>query len=778
VASTQVELELVALTKQAQQDVKKFADTAQKQLSGISMAATFTALAEAFALFSEAGSRAFDAVKGGFDKAIEEARQAEEANIRLANSLRLAGDFSKENVERFDAFAAAIQKTTTVSDKQAISALSLAKSFHASNEEAEKIVLIATDLSAKLGEDLNTSVVRLGRTLEGQKDRELLRYFSGLKSISDQQLVAGAGLDFIAGKVKGTASALTNSFGGALQQAHNAFDKVFEEFGLAIIQTPEVIAGIRSLGAEFGVLATAVARAAPSIASFVGSLIKFTATAAQVYLQTEKVYFQFIAAVEAGYEYLADIFREIPTLLTGFFHLVVDDSKKGVKQLEEVFGSLDPKKLFAKFRRNEGDVDAVFDPLINAAKKVKDDVENVKKQVADAAKLNAPTDDGKAARERAAELERTKILEQYTAQRKEIELAALSETARVNKEYVDKETLVRKAANLGLITDKAQMEKLILGLETERLKKLQEIQLRVRSEAEAAEAKFDADRRKKYEDYAKEPIKQLILFGTQLDRDSAIALGAGLLADMAKGMKGAQDLITKGIGQGLSYALTGSDVLSGPISEIADLLAQGPDQTKKMIDEFIDGIPVIIENMIKALPVLLEEIAEKLPPALAKVAPQMAIGFTTAIVSHIPEIIKAFVNGLIQAAKDFVQELINQISDLGGGALGGLTGSGDSQSIFAGIPVLQGVGDLFGFADGGRIPNIAKFANDRGLAKVTADEQILNPDLTRRLENYLDANEGGGSGPQVAILKLNDRELARAYFRADKNGNRLRYNPA
>lgn len=284
------------------------------------------------------------------------------------------------------------------------------------------------------------------------------------------------------------------------------------------------------------------------------------------------------------------------------------------------------------------------------------------------------------------------------------------------------------------------------------------------------------DMRKRIEEAAKEPIRfafEAAVKAQEITAKEGIAIGAGLVQNILKGAQGAQKLLQEGIGAAANLLLPG---IGGAVSDIVGVLSQGPEATKKMVEEFANAIPTLIQNLADSLPVLVETLVRTLPPALAKAMPTVAIGFSTALISNIPEIVKGFAKGLVDAAGQFVQAIIDAITGVGGDIWDGITGK-DSGGIFEGIPVLGGIGDIFGFAGGGRIPDMPQYRNDGAIIRADAGEQIFNRDLTARMERYLDANEGTGNGPTYVgnlQLQMGLETFANLSVEADRRGFRLR----
>lgn len=180
----------------------------------------------------------------------------EDAVKKLNTSLKLSGDFSEQASKEMQDYASALQATSTVGDEVVLDQLALAKSFDLSNEEAQKLVSTAIDLSAATGISLDSAVKNLGKTYSGLTG-ELGEVIPALRNLTAEQLKAGAAVEFATTRFGGAAEALTNTFSGALTQATNIFGDFQEQIGSMITSNPVVIASIKAVGKSFDILTKA-----------------------------------------------------------------------------------------------------------------------------------------------------------------------------------------------------------------------------------------------------------------------------------------------------------------------------------------------------------------------------------------------------------------------------------------------------------------------------------------------------------------------------------------
>lgn len=369
--------------------------------------------------------------------------------------------------------------------------------------------------------------------------------------------------------------------------------------------------------------------------------------------------------------------------------------------------------------------------------------------------------DAQALRQSQIAAEREDALKKFNAIRSNLEVAGLNEIQKINKEAYDRIAIIQKAVTTGAVSDVRQAEKFIENVKIDRAKRVAEQEKKILDASLADEKKARADALARTKSLASMDFVAEVEIGEIKGLKDLAAVSAGFVANVLKGAQGAQKLISTAVGRAADLVIPG---IGSAVTEIVDVLSQGPEKTRQMVEEFARSIPKIIESLAESLPVLIETLARELPPALAKAMPTVALGFSTALIRNIPNIVAGFAKGLLEAVKAAGQALIDMIKDIPGDIFGGLTGK-DSGGFFEGIPVLGGIGDLLGFAEGGRTQRDPRLAGDRGLVRIGPNEQTFDSDLTDRMERYLDRNEtgsGGGGAPRYlnVALQIGLREIS------------------
>jgi hypothetical protein len=258
---------------------------ALRKISGFSeqSAASMKKLEDSVGLMRRAGEAlagvfVFDKIRDGFTTVIHAAADSEDKFESMRSALKASGDYSDRAAAQFVKLADRIQKTTKYDDDVVLGQVAIAKSFQTTNSEAAKLIEAAVQLSAVTRDTLDASVEQLGKTLDGTAGR-LAETLPDLRRFSEEQLRAGAALDYVKARFKGTAEAQTNTFQGALQQTQNSYQNVIEKMGEFITKNETVIHGLKAATSFFDRLASdnglqsmvaAIAGGVAGLAAFAG----------------------------------------------------------------------------------------------------------------------------------------------------------------------------------------------------------------------------------------------------------------------------------------------------------------------------------------------------------------------------------------------------------------------------------------------------------------------------------------------------------------------------
>lgn len=784
-------------TKGAEDAFKRFSDHASESLEGISKSLEFLKIAfEALAVL-EIGKK----IAEGLEEAVQAASKADDAVAKLGITMKLAGDYSDEAAEHFEALAHHLQDTTRYSETQAISALGVAKSYGISNEAAEKLVRASADLAAVQGVDLVTATQELAKSYTGSA-RELGRLIPGVKNLTEAQLASGAAIDFVASKFNGAAEAASQTFAGSLDQTKNRFENLLETIGQFITHSPQVVTIIQTIGKGFSVLQDYLKANSSAIQEFIKNGINAMAQGLVNMVEGVRVLAQILQPVVKLIEFaalgavdfinaflkisavndlildlakilgftVATVFKLIDTLInlpgvsTVFKGIGVnlDDVSSGLNNInDQILGftaNLTGKDLTDGLDTVEKGIistiektDGLFDGVDKSLLRVKD----VTQTVADA--IRKAGDSQVDASKRAVD----------GFQKQEEELLKIN---KLQREQISNAAYKNPVAGIGA------------GLSNS-----------------GTFGSFDL------------PIDPTTGKPKVGSRDAAFIGGAaGIATNVASGASGASALLSSAVGAAADAFLPG---IGGVVSQLVSVLSQGPDQIKLMVDQFAQALPTLIDGLIRAIPVLITELIKQIPniiqaivddlpdliqalidsipdiisalieatpkiiEALAEKMPYVAIKLAeaspriiTEMIHHLPEFITEFAKGMLEIPGKFLSSLLKGLEDgiknlfqnllkglggigsAGGSLLGGI-GSviGDVGSAVGGV--ISDVGSFFGFAEGGVVPE--GFPNDSYPAKLTSGELVVPRQQVKRYKDFMQDAQGGSESGSISA-KLDD----------------------
>lgn len=191
--------------------------------------------------------RAFAAISVGAvaRQIIKNTIEQEKVTAQLNQTLRSTGRYSEETSQALLSHAAALQQVTTYGDEAIVSAQSQLLTFDRLGSEVfPRATEAALDLSAKMGGDLASAIVKVGKALndpvkglteleraglhftETQKD-QIKELVKANDLLGAQRIV----LEKLEAQYGGSARAARNTFGGALKAVQNALGDLLEADG-------------------------------------------------------------------------------------------------------------------------------------------------------------------------------------------------------------------------------------------------------------------------------------------------------------------------------------------------------------------------------------------------------------------------------------------------------------------------------------------------------------------------------------------------------------------
>jgi hypothetical protein len=214
--------------KQATTEVKKL-EKETGSLEG-SFKKLGTAMAAAFAVGK---------IKQFLESSVEAANVQLQAEAKLLQALKGRGDV----MDRLTARASELQKQTLFGDEAIIQQQAFLAAQGRTEEEINRTIDAAIQLSAVTGDDLGTAVKNLDATLEGNVGR-LGKLDGAFKELTAEQLKNGGAIDLISEKYQGFAETQAQTGTGAVIRLKNAFGDFMEEIGKRLIPVIQQVSNV------------------------------------------------------------------------------------------------------------------------------------------------------------------------------------------------------------------------------------------------------------------------------------------------------------------------------------------------------------------------------------------------------------------------------------------------------------------------------------------------------------------------------------------------------
>lgn len=196
---------------------------------------------------------------------VRQTTEAQYAQAQLAAAVQSTGGAAGRTVDQLEGLARSLQKTTNFTDDQIERAQALLLTFgNIRGDQLDAATKSVTDLAARMGGDLTSAALQLGKALEDPEQGLLALRRSGVVlSDTQQQLIKdlfdtghaaeaqATLLDFLKVKMGGAAEAARNTLGGALTGVAHNFQDLFKASGES---TSGLVSGLNLIGSALGVL--------------------------------------------------------------------------------------------------------------------------------------------------------------------------------------------------------------------------------------------------------------------------------------------------------------------------------------------------------------------------------------------------------------------------------------------------------------------------------------------------------------------------------------------
>jgi len=226
----------VSVEIKGKEDVSTAAKKAATGLREVGSSAT--SLASSFAPVAIAGAAVIGAIREiaqTVDECVVAFAENERALLAFNAALGQSSSISVAAAGSLTQFANEIAAMTGETGASVQSMETLLITSGRTEVEVRKLIEAAVDMSAATGKDLRSSVEQLNKTFGGTAG-ELGEIIPEMKSLTKEQLLAGAAVDLIASKYDGLGESLANSVDVGLKNYKNAVSDLKAELGGLISQ--------------------------------------------------------------------------------------------------------------------------------------------------------------------------------------------------------------------------------------------------------------------------------------------------------------------------------------------------------------------------------------------------------------------------------------------------------------------------------------------------------------------------------------------------------------
>ena len=215
--------------KQSENSSKLHSDTVKEQSKDVgflqnkivSLTASIVSAEAIYNTLVNTGRKVIEFFKDSTKAAIDE----QVAENKLYNALGKNTSAYAEMV----AFKEKMLKGTTFSKQEIEGAINMGLELGRTTDQTQKMLIAAEGLSKVTGKDLNSSMMMLSASLEGQSGR-LGRYAGEIKSLTAEQLKSGEAIDIIAKKFGKFSTEGLDTASGSINQ----FEKAWETFQINV----------------------------------------------------------------------------------------------------------------------------------------------------------------------------------------------------------------------------------------------------------------------------------------------------------------------------------------------------------------------------------------------------------------------------------------------------------------------------------------------------------------------------------------------------------------
>lgn len=192
------------------------------------------------AKITAAGAAAITGAVLAFNKLTDVYGKQEQAQIKLAAAAKNNPLVDGRAVKGLMTYASSLQKVSTYGDEALLPFMSMGVAMGHTEETIKKVSQAAIDLAAGTGMSLDAAFKNLYKTFGGMTG-ELGESIPALKDFTQEQLKAGAAVDFVTKQYSGMAASVAESTLGIKEQTKNIFGDMLESVGKGLAPIGNIV---------------------------------------------------------------------------------------------------------------------------------------------------------------------------------------------------------------------------------------------------------------------------------------------------------------------------------------------------------------------------------------------------------------------------------------------------------------------------------------------------------------------------------------------------------
>lgn len=209
-------------------------ESAEKsRTSLINLAAGVHLVKEAYEILEGVYSK----VEAVLEHAVDEALEAEKANLRLTGALQSTGQFSEETAEKIEKYVEALEHSAGANGEAVKAMITTGVQMGLSVKKAAEMEEAARKLAAATGKDVNEAFSLLQGSLVGQT-KGLAKLLPQVKEFGEAQLKQGAAIGLVNKKLTESYLLYQDSLPASMSRYQVAVNNVYKALGQIITQNP------------------------------------------------------------------------------------------------------------------------------------------------------------------------------------------------------------------------------------------------------------------------------------------------------------------------------------------------------------------------------------------------------------------------------------------------------------------------------------------------------------------------------------------------------------